>query len=330
MKLLTVLTARANSERMPNKALHEIDGRPLISWIIQRLKKLPGMLVLAVPDDEKNTEMFQKIGWSDDVNVFFGDPGDVVTRVTDAVKMFMPDADYIFRALGDCPFIDIDIVSRSVDVMRRTGKEAFLWNLDPQTWPVYGAREFPFAKSAWVKIHLYAKGDEREHVDLYFHNNRSRFNIAYHEPPPSVYFRPYYRLEIDWPEDMKLVQVLAKQVGMNATLPEVIKFMDSHIAFSKYNRERVEITGPTVSYDYGKRREWMKAMRGQPVIRWDNSIIQPPDQRATAVFCNSGRCQIGYGWEGTLYTEDDTRIVGEAYVSCSCGAGKYWNKPRGR
>ena len=186
-ELAVVLTVRMESERFPNKVLADVEGKPLMAWIVERLRPL-GIVIVAtttLPADDAIVDVARQV----DVPCFRGSPTDVVQRVNDAMLKFAPNAKYLLRGLGDCPFIEPSLIARAVHVLRREGAESFLWALSPDCWPIYGAREFPFSRSGWDKIVNNARNDEREHTDLYFHRNRGRFNRVYHDAPPNVYFR---------------------------------------------------------------------------------------------------------------------------------------------
>lgn len=264
-----------------------------------------------------------------EIPVYRGSVDDVVNRIDQAVKLYYPEAEYIFRGLGDCPFLDAELVARALRSMDQTKSEAFLWHLAPDTWPVYGAREFPYSRSGWSKIVAGAVNDEREHVDAFFHKNRDKFKIVYHEPPANIYFRNY-RLEIDWFEDLDLIEQIHKAIGLESSLKDVIHFLDEHPIVAIANKDRVEKTGPLTSYDYTMRRTWMKSMTGKPIVGWDDTIWNPPDDRSFPVFCGSGKCLIGYGKDGILYRKNGDRIGGDAYINCQCESGKYWKEAKRR
>lgn len=319
--LAVILTVRNSSERLPGKALAEIDGQPVIFHLLERLRQLPGKVVVATstePSDDAIETALEDTG----IPLFRGSLGNVLERVNGAVDAFVPNADFVFRALGDCPFIETDIVKRAMDVMVDRNGDAFLWHLAPDTWPIYGAREFPFSRTAWQTIVDNATGSQVEHTDQYFHNNRTKFNVVYHEPPASVYFRNY-RLEIDWSEDLEIVQSIAKEVGMLRPLRDVVRLLDTHPEIASINSSRIEKTGPLTTYDYAMRRKWMKAMEGKPVVSWDDTVWQIPE-KAAPIFCNSGKDVLGYAVSGVLYTKNGYMIHGKAYVPCACGSGRYW------
>lgn len=325
VKLATILTVRASSTRLPNKALAEINGKPVMHWLYQRLQPL-GKVIVATSTDKSDQPIADYCN-QNNIPVYCGSLEDVVARIDGAVREFVPNATHVFRALGDCPYIEVEIVKRALSIMDENQADAFLWHLSPDTWPIYGSREFPFSIRGWRKIFCGAQGSEREHSDQYFHNNRELFDIVYHEPPVSTYFR-HYRLEIDWPEDLQMVREIAKEVPMDAPMTEVVHFLDTHPEIAAINGERVEKTGPLSSYDYSLRRGWMRAMSGKPVVAWDDTVWMPPGKRAVPIFCSAGKCLVGYGNNGVLYTKSGDKIAGEAYKNCACGAGRYWKGAR--
>jgi spore coat polysaccharide biosynthesis protein SpsF (cytidylyltransferase family) len=316
--LLTILAVRSESYRFPRKMLRPVEGIPLFLWVAQRLKRLGQVIVSTGDGTEDDALALMAKGAGFEVHRF--PIGDVVGAMEDAVQKYDPQAEFVYRGLGDCPFLATELVERAIETMRSRTAEAFLWQLAPFCWPVYGAREFPFSRSGWEKIVSGSK--ERAHPDLYFHQHRSQFKFLLHEPPPNVYFRPY-RLEVDWPEDLELAREVARGVGMAAPLADVIGWLDRNPAAAALNHSRVEITGPTISYPYELQREWLKQARGQPVLGWDNELWSPPTEASRPVFCNSGRCLLGWGSKGILHTKWG-QIAGEANLGCDCGAGRRW------
>jgi spore coat polysaccharide biosynthesis protein SpsF len=327
--LAIVLTVRLDSERLYGKTMADVEGKPLLWWIIKRLQQVDETVVIATTDREHDDPVVD-LSKDLDIPCYCGDKDDVVTRVDKAVKKFAPDASLVMRGLGDCPFVSAELVTRATDVLIRTQKEAFVWHVPPDITQrmVYGSRELPISRSGWERIVKNAQGDEREHTDLWFHRNREKFDIVYHEAPDSTYFRDY-RLEVDWEEDLELVRAIAKRYDMLAPLSNIVRFLDESHDIVMLNRERVERTGLTASYDYTQKRQWLRLMRGVPVVAWDDTVWQPPDEKAQPIFCDSGQCLLGYGWGGVLYRKKTgDRVRGRAYLDCRCGAGRVWNEPK--
>lgn len=328
-ELAVILTVRASSERLPGKCFEKIGGHPFLYHIIRRLQTIQGAEVIVAttrePEDNVTAGFAKGLG----VPVFRGDTRDVVDRVDKARRQYAPDAKLVLRALGDMPFLATELVERAGAVLL-AGKgnfEAFLWHSPVDRWPVYGAREFPLTTAGWYKVARRASGrQEREHTDLYFHSNRRLFSIAYHLPPDKDYYRPDYRLEVDWAEDLDMVRAIDEGVGIDAPLLEVIKFLDDNHDVAQMNRERVERTGVS-TYKYTEKRIWHKAMQGKPVMTWQNKWIKPQTDKSVPVFCQCGEL-YGYSTLNVIHLLDGTQIEAGKLKCKECGSSRIWELVR--
>lgn len=330
--LLTVLTVRTGSERFPGKVLASVNGEPLLSWLIKRAKRgLPGKLVVATttePGDNEVEVIARKTGTDCYRHI---DPDDVVGRIMTVATPLSPS--FIFRMLGDCPFLETTIVARAAGALQQAGADLFLWYSPPTIWPVYGAREFPYSIRAWALVDQGATGEEREHPDLFINRNRRLFDIIYHDPPPPVYYRSHQsvRLEVDYPEDLELVRAVAEEgPGMLASLPDIIRWLDTRPDITNLNRHRTERTGPAVSYSSELHRSWYRQMTDSPVINWDNELVHPLDQkRASQICCDGCGRLLGYGFNGLLHLRADglEGAIGEGRITCpNCGTVRVWRR----
>lgn len=326
-KLLTILTVRSNSERLPNKALAPITSKvlgqsrkvsaPLVVWIARRLRQMDTPLIIATTNDSTDNELTNVLQ-AEGFRVVRGSTDDVIDRMQKAVEsQLQPKPDFVFRALADCPFLHTDFVSYAADAMAKGNFEAFVYYLNPECWPIYSTREFPYSIEGWNKIVEHSK--VREHPDVYFHTNRRRFRVLYHQAPPNWAFRPY-RLEVDWPEDLELVRAVADGIGILSALPDVIKFLDANPDIARINADRQERTGPLSlnTYSNGQRRDWLVAMMGKNFQTWTGRTVRPPDRTATPIFCTCGH-SLGWGYQGQLYLTDGS-IMAAGFPKCSnCG-----------
>lgn len=323
-ELCIVLTARMNSERLPGKAMIEVAHRPMLYWITRRLQRIGNVVIATTALAEDNA--IELLAYDIGVACYRGSTSNVVERMDYAYKRFFPEARYIQRGFGDCPFMAAELIDRSLIVMDRYHKDTFAWALEPSVIPVYGSYNFPYGRDAWERVVAEATTPRyQEHVDLYFFEHRDQFDTAYHEPPPSVYLRSY-RLEVDYPQDMELVRKIAQEAGMLATVPAIIRYLDANNDIAQLNAECVERTGPS-RLSYQVKRDWMRAMRGRPIVGWDNNLWSPPGGNSKPVFCSSGKCFIGHARNGILYTRSAT-IEGEARIDCACGSGLHWKAPK--
>jgi spore coat polysaccharide biosynthesis protein SpsF (cytidylyltransferase family) len=220
-KLLTILTLRCASSRLPGKALAPITSRipgstkkvtlPLAVWILRRLRQMDTMIAVATTNSDSDIQL-AKVLQNEGVEVIRGSTDDVIGRMDAVIQTGQyPGVTAVFRALGDCPWIHLPFVQYGANMLDKWNREAFVWHLNPECWPVYSAREFPYSLAGWRKI--VRESTFREHPDQYFHARRDKFSVLYHHPPDGRFFRNY-RLEIDHPLDLEMCQAVADGVGM--------------------------------------------------------------------------------------------------------------------
>lgn len=119
-KVLICVQARSTSERLPNKALKMMAGKPAILYVLdpcqyvsvymrRDCEKLGAeiQVCLAVPKGDPLVANFSGM-----VDVVEGDEKDVLSRFVQAADQF--DAEYIVRVTGDCVRIQTHIISRHI------------------------------------------------------------------------------------------------------------------------------------------------------------------------------------------------------------------------
>lgn len=108
-----VLQARASSSRLPGKVLRSMLGRPMLAWVIDRLRACQesDILVLAT-SDRPDDDAVAMLGAQLDVPVFRGDLDDVLGRFRACAQDF--ELDTVLRATGDNPFVDAAEADRLV------------------------------------------------------------------------------------------------------------------------------------------------------------------------------------------------------------------------
>ncbi len=103
MKSVAIIQARVSSTRLPEKALKDLCGHPLIFHVIERAKKIRGIdqVILATgnrPENQPLVEIAESMG----ISHFTGSENDVLGRFWESVKNI--NCDYIIIITGDNPF----------------------------------------------------------------------------------------------------------------------------------------------------------------------------------------------------------------------------------
>ncbi len=337
---LAIITTQLKSERLPNKGLASIAGKPLLQWLIQRISDpqtgIGAQVVVATPSDPANDPV-EALCKTLGIPCYRKESNrDVVGEMDAIVQKYNPR--FVMRVLADAPLQSTEVPRRVIHCLRKyPDRDLFFYFIPSWVQPVYGSGNFPLTRRAWSTLTANATGEEREHPDLWLNRNRSRFKILYHEGPSNWYYahQDRVRLEVDWPEDLEMVRAVAeKGPGMLAPLVGkggILPWLQQNERYCRNAKLRREKTGPTISYTNEEQGAWRNLMnKADFVLTWENVELRPPDGRALQVFCQSGQCLLGWGVDGVLHTVDGGVISHAPRLGCKCGAGgKWWRKAGG-
>jgi len=230
-KIAAIIQARMASTRLPGKVLMDIEGKPMLWHVINRLKnaKKINEIILAIPDTREN-DILEKFAKENNLKYFRGSEEDVLSRYYEAAKKFKVDV--IVRITSDCPLIDPKVVD--ICIRRFLNEKCdYISNCfgDKVIFP-RGLDVSVFSFDALKKAHRNAiELYEREHVVPYiWENKKNEFVIGPGVEAPPEYARSY-RLTIDYPEDFTLVEKIYQKFykpGKIINIHEVISFLDKH------------------------------------------------------------------------------------------------------
>ena len=108
-KITIIIQARTTSQRLSRKVLRKILGRPMIWYILRRVKesKNVAQIVLATTKN-KEDDVLADIAKKNKILIFRGDDLDVLNRYYECAKRYK--ANPIIRITADCPLIDSFLV----------------------------------------------------------------------------------------------------------------------------------------------------------------------------------------------------------------------------
>jgi spore coat polysaccharide biosynthesis protein SpsF (cytidylyltransferase family) len=174
--IIAILQARMGSTRLPGKSMKEVEGKPLLWHVIQRLKKSRRIEKIVVATTEKkDDEVIVELAKREGAGFFQGSEGDVLDRYYHAAKKYR--ADIIVRVTADCPLLDPQATDRVIEKFLEGGFD-YVSNTDPPTYPDgLDTEVFSFAalERAWTEAKLLS---EREHVTPYMRKNQVIFRQA--------------------------------------------------------------------------------------------------------------------------------------------------------
>lgn len=219
MKVLCIVQARMGSERLPGKVMKEINGKPMISYTLNSLKKSRYIdeIVLATSTQEINDPLAEYVGKAN-FNVFRGDNEDnVLERYKLASDKY--NGDVIIRVTGDCPLINPVIVDHVVtkflmydyDYVRLDVPDTFQRGFDVEV----------FSKDSLDRVYKKVCSEEnidnkeyasfREHVTYYIYNHQDEFKVGYVKGETKYFEHRDVNLSVDTEEDFKKVEEILKK-----------------------------------------------------------------------------------------------------------------------
>jgi len=187
MKVAAIVQARMGSKRLPGKVLLEIGGRPMLAWVVERLRRAKTLdAVIVATSTASEDDLLDKFCRKQGYPIERGSLLDVLDRIYQAARRQAAEA--IVRITADCPFSDPGLIDQAVRLFHSdenagftpaTGASAeeldFLTNRLPPPWgrttPIGLDIEictFAVLERAWREA---KEPHQREHVMPYLYED---------------------------------------------------------------------------------------------------------------------------------------------------------------
>ncbi len=222
--IVAIIQARVASKRFPRKVLKKLNGKNLILWVLNRIKKCAEIdkICVATTQDPSDDELVNILE-NENFFVFRGDTEDVLSRYYDAA--LITEATHIVRITADCPFVDPCIITKVINLFEMKHNLDYVSNTLSDTFPDGLDVEF-FSFKALESAYLNAKSFyEREHVTPYIKNNCSVENLISEYP-----LARDLRLTVDEPIDLKVLSEIVKKLSFTDTF----EFLDIVNVYKKF------------------------------------------------------------------------------------------------
>jgi spore coat polysaccharide biosynthesis protein SpsF len=175
LKTVCIVQARLGSKRLPGKVLKLINHKPMIYWLILRLKKVKyfDKIVVAIPKSKNNKLLFF-LKTIPGIGIYRGPEHNVLRRYYEAAKKF--NADIITRITADDPLKDSSVISKSLIYFKKSRLDYYS-NTIRQTFPIgIDVEHFTF-RALKTANKLVKSNNDKEHVTSFFKKNKNIFKI---------------------------------------------------------------------------------------------------------------------------------------------------------
>lgn len=235
MRTEIYVQARMGSTRLPGKVMKTVMGKPLLEFLIERLKRVKHASALAVLTTTNHMdEVIVKFCSSKGILCYRGPEDDVLTRYHQVALERHPDA--IVRITADCPLMDPEIVDKAIQMfVELQPKCDYLSNSMELTYP-RGMDVEVFSFDALDQAFTYAKElFEREHVTPYFYRHPELFKLKNIISNISL---AQHRWTVDTAEDFTLIKLILEnlyQNNPNFNLADILFLLGKHPDWNQIN-----------------------------------------------------------------------------------------------
>lgn len=214
------IPVRLNNTRLPQKAMKEINGKPIIKYLIERLESAQKIRYIVVCTtiqkyDDPLVEFLEK----EKVKVFRGNENDILIRYLNAAKYF--GTDYIVSVDGDDIYTDPIFVDKIVSEFEKTNADY----VDMAGFP-FGIASVGIKKDVLQKICELKRTNNTETGYRLFFTKTNLFKVYSLKPEPHIKFPKNLRLTLDYKEDLDLAKKIFKILGNDFHLENILKLFE--------------------------------------------------------------------------------------------------------
>ncbi len=232
MKVGYLVTGRLKSTRLPKKLLIKVKGKPVIGYMLDRLKlaKRIDQIVICTSDLEQDKPLGD-IARENGVECYFGDPDDVLVRLLGAADKY--GFDYILNITADCPLVDPFYADAIVDLFLKTDAD-----LIRQFELPHGAFSYGIKVDALRQVVEIKNSQETEVWGRYF-TDTGLFKVIDFDVANPFHRRPGLRLTIDYPEDLEVFKRIVNALYKGHEvfgLDQILSFIDDNPEVMRLNK----------------------------------------------------------------------------------------------
>ena len=238
------ILARSASNRLPAKHMREINGKPIIENLINRMKKAKRIRKIVVCTtnllSDDNLVKFLK---EKNIQYFRGSDKDIIERLHDAAQYY--NTDIIIDVSGDKIYTDVDYVDKIAEILQNQDIDFIRGSnskskFDPGDHFIHGIIPGGFKTKILVKIYQLKKTDNTEDGYTEFFTSSDWVKKQFFVPNIDIDKRKEIKLELDYPEDLKLAEIIFNKLGNDFHVDDILNLFEKNPHLKKINESTIE------------------------------------------------------------------------------------------
>ncbi len=241
MKYVITITVRMKSKRLDKKPLLEINGKPYIERMIERLKTTnrPSEIVLCT-SLLKEDDILVEISRKNQIKYYRGHPDDVMVRIYEGAKKY--NADVLVGTTGDNLFQDA-FIDRMIDFFEEKNAD-FVYSYDlPFGIPAFLARMSIFKEA------IDSKDEINTERWVGYLNRPEIYRVFEFKVSDPLYYHPDWRLTMDYPEDYEVFKRIYNELyreGKIFSIEELMTLLNNKPEIMKINKDKMQKKDPDI------------------------------------------------------------------------------------
>ena len=239
IQIIGLVQARTNSSRLPKKVLAEIEGKPLIWHIVNRLRQVEKITKVVISTTNNDTDkQLCEFAESENIPYYAGSQDDILDRLYQTGKKF--NSPILVKVNGDCPLIDPTTISAGLDLYLRAQQTPDLVvNTITDTFPD-GTQFGIFNVQTLCTLGSQIQDKFwREFIYMYMIENQDKFEIINMKNSKDL---SSLRWVVDYPEDLEYVRQIYKNLyhkNPNFTTLDVLSLLEERPELIQINAKYV-------------------------------------------------------------------------------------------
>jgi spore coat polysaccharide biosynthesis protein SpsF len=210
--IVMLIQARTASSRLPNKVMHQILGKPILTLMLERVQfsRFSNNMAVATTSGVEDN-IIERLCIKENIKCFRGHSTDLLDRHYKAAIEY--NADIVVKIPSDCPLIDSNVIDRVIEFyLENQSKYDYVSNLHPASYPDGNDVEvfsFSLLRTSWKEA---SKDFEREHTTPFIWDNPGRFRIGNVLWESGLDYSMKHRWTLDYPADYHFIKAVYEEL----------------------------------------------------------------------------------------------------------------------